>query len=117
MVEIRRHTVDRDGFRCSPSPADTPAFVVDFDGQNILIIQRPGKVFVPAFVPQFDEAMYFDALTQACTERKGAEPTFIHVYGDGGWNRYFVRMTGEIVYSRHHGRNPEVAVAQGFRLH
>ena len=41
------------------------------------------------------------------------------IHGEAGWNRYFVRWTGEIVFSDHHCALPkwhDRARAAGFRL-
>jgi len=38
------------------------------------------------------------------------------IYGDGGWNRYHVRPSGKVVFSRFHGMPHKipVAIAAGF---
>jgi len=43
------------------------------------------------------------------------------IYGDGGWNRYYVRVSGEVCFSKHHAAWPKdesIADAQaaGFDL-
>lgn len=41
------------------------------------------------------------------------------IYGLGGWNRYFVRYDGEIMFSAYHASNPEKeaqAKDAGFRV-
>ena len=43
----------------------------------------------------------------------------VAIYGNAGYNRYFVLGSGEIVFSRHHASRPvkvEEAEAQGFRI-
>lgn len=39
------------------------------------------------------------------------------IYGHGGWHRYFVTHSGEVVYSESHGRSSvKKAEAVGFRI-
>lgn len=44
--------------------------------------------------------------------------TGIVIYGTGGWNRYYVRGSGEVHFSVHHSteKNRQKAAAQGFPL-
>lgn len=57
----------------------------------------------------------------ASLEEEGEEPEFYGniIYGDGGWNRYFVRSDGEIFFSSRHTRSQETilkAQEAGFQI-
>jgi hypothetical protein len=42
----------------------------------------------------------------------------LHIYGSGGWHRYYVRATGEVCFSAHHSTEEAQSLAQraGFGL-
>lgn len=45
------------------------------------------------------------------------DPVGDSIYGSGGWNRYIVRGTGEVLFSRQHGgEDTEKAKALGFNI-
>ena len=51
--------------------------------------------------------------------RLSSEPTGISIYGQGGWNRYFVRKSGEVMFSQRHAmdeKDIEKAKAAGFTI-
>lgn len=46
-------------------------------------------------------------------ERFSQDDRFSYViYGDGGWNRYFIRNDGRVAFSRHHGYKHSLELAE-----
>ena len=58
------------------------------------------------WIAYVEEAETFDP-EYAKTERFKMEGIGVVIYGEGGWNRYYVRGSGEIVFSKHHSSSQE----------
>lgn len=55
-----------------------------------------------------------DKLASAQNSDRKPDDSVCVIYGRGGWNRYFVRVSGEVVFSRAHGLPQDTAKAETF---